>query len=76
MLGLKKPGQVSLTISKFGALRGIKKHLGAIGETSAGRRSPQNPSISQLALPPKTIPSCARRTRHTKFQNKFQTVPP
>src|ERR1700738_2425748 len=33
-----------------------------------GRRSPQNPSISQLTLPPETIPSCYRRTRHTQFQ--------
>ena len=34
----------------------------------AGRRSPQNPSISQLTLPPETIPSCYRRSRHTEFQ--------
>src|SRR6266446_1946093 len=32
-----------------------------------GRRSPQNPSISQLTLPPETIPSCDRRMRHSKF---------
>src|SRR5258705_5385555 len=30
-----------------------------------GRRSPQNPSISQLTSPPEAIPSCSRRTRHT-----------
>jgi hypothetical protein len=36
-----------------------------------GRRSPQNPSISRLTLPPETIPSCYRRTRHTKFQPHF-----
>src|SRR5229473_6244825 len=34
----------------------------------AGRRSPQNPSISQLTLPPETIPSCYRTMRHTEFQ--------
>src|SRR5260221_7824370 len=33
-----------------------------------GRRSPQNPLISRLTLPPETIPSCYRRLRHTKFQ--------
>src|SRR5271154_2748548 len=33
-----------------------------------GRRSPQSPSISRLTLPPETIPSCYRRTRHTEFQ--------
>src|ERR1700676_3492527 len=33
-----------------------------------GKRLPQNPSISQLTLPPETIPSCDRRMRHTKFQ--------
>jgi putative transposase len=33
-----------------------------------GRRSPQNPSISQLTLQPETIPSCDRRMRHSKFQ--------
>ncbi len=30
--------------------------------------SPPNPSISQLTSPPKTIPSCYRRSRHTEFQ--------
>ena len=34
----------------------------------AGRRSPQNPSISRLTSPPETIPSCYRRSRHTEFQ--------
>jgi hypothetical protein len=34
----------------------------------AGRRSPQSPSISRLTLPPETIPSCYRRSRHTEFQ--------
>lgn len=29
-----------------------------------GRRFPQNPLISRLTLPPETIPSCYRRTRH------------
>jgi hypothetical protein len=33
-----------------------------------GRRFPQNPLISRLTLPPETIPSCYRRTRHTEFQ--------
>src|ERR1700676_4602335 len=33
-----------------------------------GRRSPQNPLISRLTLPPETIPSCYRRMRHTEFQ--------
>src|SRR6202140_5964204 len=33
-----------------------------------GKPSPQNPSISQLTLPPETIPSCYRRMRHTEFQ--------
>jgi transposase-like protein len=33
-----------------------------------GRPSPQSPSISRLTLPPETIPSCYRRTRHTEFQ--------
>ncbi len=33
-----------------------------------GRRSPQNPLISRLTLPPKTVPSCYRRMRHTEFQ--------
>src|SRR5258707_15724278 len=33
-----------------------------------GSRSPQNPLISRLTLPPETIPSCYRRLRHTKFQ--------
>jgi hypothetical protein len=33
-----------------------------------GRRSPQNPAISRLTLPPETIPSCSRRMRHTEFQ--------
>src|SRR5258708_11428919 len=36
--------------------------------STVGRRSPQNPSISQLTLPPETIPSCDRRMRHSKFQ--------
>ena len=34
----------------------------------AGRRSPQSPSISRLTSQPETIPSCYRRSRHTKFQ--------
>src|SRR5713101_7073367 len=34
----------------------------------AGRRSPQNPSISRLTSQPETIPSCYRRSRHTEFQ--------
>jgi len=34
----------------------------------AGRRSPQNSSISQLTSPPEKIPSCHRRSRHAKFQ--------
>jgi hypothetical protein len=33
-----------------------------------GRRSPKNPLISRLTLPPETIPSCYRRMRHTEFQ--------
>jgi hypothetical protein len=33
-----------------------------------GRPSPRSPSISRLTLPPETIPSCYRRTRHTEFQ--------
>src|ERR1039458_10750850 len=33
-----------------------------------GRRWPQSPSISQLTSPLETIPSCYRRSRHTKFQ--------
>jgi hypothetical protein len=34
----------------------------------AGRRSPPSQSISRLTLPPDTIPSCYRRSRHTEFQ--------
>src|SRR6266566_730998 len=34
----------------------------------AGRRSPQNPSISQLTSQPETVPSCYRRSRHAEFQ--------
>jgi hypothetical protein len=30
-----------------------------------GKRLPQSPLISQLTLPPETIPSCDRRMRHT-----------
>src|ERR1700749_1729787 len=37
----------------------------------AGRRSPQNPSINRLTLPPETIPSCYWRMRHTEFQPHF-----
>src|SRR5271169_856372 len=33
-----------------------------------GRRSPRSPSISRLTSQPETIPSCYRRSRHTKFQ--------
>ena len=34
----------------------------------AGRRSPQNSSISQLTSQPEPIPSCYRRSRHPSFQ--------
>ena len=34
----------------------------------AGTRSPQNPPISQLTLPPETITSCYPGIRHTEFQ--------
>jgi hypothetical protein len=33
-----------------------------------GRPSPPTSSISQLTSQPETIPSCYRRSRHTKFQ--------
>src|SRR6266478_292736 len=35
---------------------------------SLGKPSPQNPSISQLTLPPETITSCSRRIRQAEFQ--------
>ena len=37
-------------------------------KSMVGRPSPQSPSISRLTLPPETIPSCYRRTRHTEFK--------
>jgi hypothetical protein len=33
-----------------------------------GRRSPRSSSINQSTSQPETIPSCYRRSRHTKFQ--------
>src|SRR3984893_1414329 len=33
-----------------------------------GRRSPPNPLISRLTLPPETIPSCYLGTRYAQFQ--------
>src|SRR6202140_1573057 len=41
-----------------------------------GRPSPRSPSISRLTLPPETIPSCYRRTRHTEFQPHSGRHPP
>src|ERR1700694_5918284 len=40
-----------------------------------GRRSPQNPSISQLTLPPETILSCYPEKAPNPIPTTFRTAP-